>query len=105
MRKIGAALFFGWAEHRLSGPWKSTYDRGPGRTFTTLTAVFERLAERGVLRVDDPRLAAQQFNWMIVADPLNRAMLLGRDRPPTRAELTRRADAGVEVFLAAYGAR
>lgn len=55
--------------------------------------------------MDDPRLAAQHFNWLILADPLNEAMLLGRHEPPAQAELDRCADAGLRVFLAAYGAR
>jgi TetR/AcrR family transcriptional regulator, mexJK operon transcriptional repressor len=79
------------------------YDRGPGRTVAALAAAFERLAERGALHVDDPLLAAQHLNWLVMSVPLNRAMLLGEDDPPARAELDRYADAGVRVFLAAYG--
>jgi TetR/AcrR family transcriptional regulator, mexJK operon transcriptional repressor len=79
-------------------------ERGPGRTIAALARAFERLAERGVLRVDDPKLAAEHFNWLIMSVPLNRAMLLGRDKRPLRAEVERYADSGVRVFLAAYGA-
>jgi TetR/AcrR family transcriptional regulator, mexJK operon transcriptional repressor len=78
------------------------YEQGPGRTITALATVFEQLAERGVLRRDDPRLAAAHFNWLVMSIPLNRAMLLGEDQPPARAELNRYADAGVRAFLAAY---
>ncbi|HEY2158963.1 MAG TPA: TetR/AcrR family transcriptional regulator [Isosphaeraceae bacterium] len=81
------------------------YERGPGRTMGALAAAFERLAGRGVLRVDDPPLAAAHFNWLIMSIPLNQAMLLGRDDPPPAEELNRYADAGVRVFLAAYGNR
>jgi TetR/AcrR family transcriptional repressor of mexJK operon len=81
---------------------RTFYEQGPGRTITALTTVFERLAERGVLQLDDPRLAAAHFNWLVMSSPLNRAMLLGEDKPPTRAELNRYADAGVRAFLAAY---
>jgi hypothetical protein len=38
-----------------------------------------------------------------MSSPLNRAMLLGDDEQPAPAELTRQADSGVRVFLAAYG--
>jgi TetR/AcrR family transcriptional repressor of mexJK operon len=79
------------------------YERGPGRSVGALGAAFERLAERGVLRLDDALLAAGHFNWLIMSNPLNQAMLLGRDEPPERAELERYADAGARVFLAAYG--
>jgi TetR/AcrR family transcriptional regulator, mexJK operon transcriptional repressor len=81
---------------------RTFYEQGPGRTIAALATVFEQLGERGVLQVDDPQLAAAHFNWLVMAIPLNRAMLLGEDRPPPRAELNRYADAGVRAFLAAY---
>jgi TetR/AcrR family transcriptional regulator, mexJK operon transcriptional repressor len=80
------------------------YERGPGRTIAALADAFERLAERGELLIDDPLTAAAHFNWLIMSTPLNRAMLLGDDDPPLPAELDRHAEAGVRVFLAAYGA-
>jgi TetR/AcrR family transcriptional regulator, mexJK operon transcriptional repressor len=79
------------------------HERGPGRTVAALAAAFERLAERGVLRDGDQLLAAQHFNWLVMSIPLNEAMFLGRDEPPPDAELDSYADAGVRVFLAAYG--
>lgn len=82
---------------------KVLYERGPQRALTAQAAMFERLAERGLLVVDDPMLAASHFNWLIMAEPLNRAMLLGDEAIPPRAELRRHAAAGVRVFLAAYG--
>ena len=79
------------------------YERGPGRTIAALAVVFERLAERGALVLDDPLLAAAHFNWLVMSIPLNRAMLLGDDSQPDEAALNRCADSGVSVFLAAYG--
>jgi len=79
------------------------YERGPGRTIGALAAAFERLASRGLLRLDDAELAATHFNWLIMSAPLNRAMLLGSDEAPPVAELERGAAAAVRVFLAAYG--
>ena len=81
---------------------RAFYEQGPGRTVDALATVFEHLAERGALRVDDPQLAAAHFNWLVMSIPLNRAMFLGDDRPPARAELNRYADAGVRAFVAAY---
>lgn len=83
---------------------RTFYELGPGRTMATMATVLEQLATRGVLRVDDPSLAAEHFNWLVMSTPLNRAMLLGQDEAPSPAELERYADAGVRVFLAAYGA-
>jgi AcrR family transcriptional regulator len=81
---------------------RTFYEQGPERTVDALATVFERLAERGALHADDPQLAAAHFNWLVMSIPLNRAMFLGDDRPPARAELNRYADAGVRAFLAAY---
>lgn len=61
--------------------------------------------ERGVLQLEDPALAAAQFNWLIMSAPINQAMLLGHDEAPGPAELNRHADSGVRAFLAAYRAR
>jgi TetR/AcrR family transcriptional regulator, mexJK operon transcriptional repressor len=84
---------------------RTFYERGPGRTVAALATVFEHLAERGVLELDDAHLAAGHFNWLIMSFPLNLAMLLGPEGqlPPT--ELDRYADEGVRAFLAAYGRR
>jgi AcrR family transcriptional regulator len=77
------------------------YEAGPAKGHATLAERFGALAERGLLRMDDPVLAAQHFNWLVLSIPLNEAMFL--DRRPTEAELHRYADEGVRVFLAAYG--
>ena len=82
---------------------KVLYERGPQRALARLTAVFERLAARGLLTIADPSVAASHFNWLIMADPLNRAMLLGDDAIPAAAALRRHVAEGVRVFLAAYG--
>ena len=81
------------------------YERGPGRTIDTLATLFDRLASRGELELDDLRLAAAHFNWLVMSIPLNQAMLLGQDEPATPTELNRYADAGVRAFLAARRAR
>jgi AcrR family transcriptional regulator len=82
---------------------RAFYERGAGRTIATLTASFGRLHERGLLEAPDPQLAAAHFNWLVMATPVNRAMLLGDDAIPTQAELDRCAESGVDAFLAAYG--
>jgi len=80
------------------------YERGPGRTMAALAEAFGRLAERQMLRVEDPSLAAAHFNWLIMSIPLNQAMLQGLATAPAGADLDRYADTGVRVFMAAYGA-
>src|SRR5436190_20060303 len=50
---------------------RAFYERGPGRTLDALATAFEGLRERGALDLDDARIAAQHFNWLIMATPLN----------------------------------
>lgn len=82
---------------------RTFYERGPGRTIDALASAFELLADRGILELDDPALAAAHFNWLIMSIPLNHAMFFGDDQLPSAAELDRYATTGVHVFLSAYG--
>jgi len=82
---------------------RTWYASGPERAHATLADQFQALARRGLLRVDDPLLAAQHFNWLILSIPLNKAMFHGSETEFSHGELERYADAGVRVFLAAYG--
>jgi TetR/AcrR family transcriptional repressor of mexJK operon len=84
---------------------KVLYERGPLRAIGILADMFKRLAARGLLRIEDPKLAASHFNWLVMSHALNEAMLLGDAAIPRPAELRRQAAAGVNVFLAAYGKR
>lgn len=82
---------------------KTWYTSGPDRAHAMLAEQFQALGRRGLLRVDDPLLAAQHFNWLILAIPVNKAMFQGSQTKFTPQELERYADEGVRVFLAAYG--
>jgi TetR/AcrR family transcriptional regulator, mexJK operon transcriptional repressor len=79
------------------------YAGGPGRAITSMAAMFERMAVRGLLSLHDPTLAATQFNWLIMSAPLNRGMLLGDSAIPSAKDLREHARQGVCMFLAAYG--
>ena len=81
---------------------RAFYERGAGRSISALATAFERLSARGLLRVGDPELAAAHFNWLVMAAPVNRAMLLGDEAIPSARELDRYAEDGVRTFLAAY---
>jgi AcrR family transcriptional regulator len=80
-------------------------EQGVARTGRALTVAFERLAARGLLRMDDPALAASQFNWLIMSRPINEAMLLGRHDAPDPDDIVRFVDDGVRMFMKAYGPR
>jgi TetR/AcrR family transcriptional regulator, mexJK operon transcriptional repressor len=75
---------------------------GPARVTRELAPQLARLADNNELVLDDPVLAADHFNWLVLSIPLNSAMF----RPGvqfTIAELDNYAAAGVRAFLAAYG--
>ncbi|MGL4236304.1 TetR/AcrR family transcriptional regulator [Tabrizicola sp.] len=82
---------------------RAWYDAAPKRGQEKLAASFARLQERGFLRMEDPMLAAEQFNWLILSGPLNRAMFDAASVTDTSRHAAY-ADAAVDVFLAAYGA-
>ena len=83
---------------------RTWYEQGPGRVVDTLAVRFAELADRGLLRIEDPRLAAAHFNWLVLSIPINEIMFRGNDEDFPDAELDRIADEGARVFLAAYGA-
>ena len=63
----------------------------------TMAQTFERLAGRGLLVMDDPMIAASHFNWLLMSEPLNRAMLLGDKAIPKPTALRRYAAEGARV--------
>jgi TetR/AcrR family transcriptional repressor of mexJK operon len=81
---------------------RTYYRRAPARALDTLASAFGELARRGLLRLDDPRLAAAHFAYLILSIPQDEAMFCVAESFAA-AELEQFADAGVRVFLAAYG--
>jgi TetR/AcrR family transcriptional repressor of mexJK operon len=81
------------------------FERAPGQVLEALASGFKQWGRRGLLRVDDvtaARLAAAQFAYLVVGEPLDRAMLIGT--MPSREHVITCAREGVETFLARYGA-
>jgi TetR/AcrR family transcriptional regulator, mexJK operon transcriptional repressor len=78
------------------------FDRAPGQVLDALAAGFAHLGRIGLLRVSDTRLAAAQFAYLIVGEPLDRAVLVGT--VASKAHVIACAREGVETFLARYGA-
>ena len=79
------------------------FERAPGQVLEGLASGFDKLARRGLLRVADARVAAAQFAYLVVGEPLDRAMLAGS--VPSREHVIQCAREGVLTFLARYGAR
>jgi TetR/AcrR family transcriptional regulator, mexJK operon transcriptional repressor len=82
---------------------RTYYERVPQQVIAALAAQLQQLAQRGLLRVDDPRLAANHLAWLILGAPLDESMFRADAAKYSAAELERLADAAVDVFLAAYG--
>jgi TetR/AcrR family transcriptional repressor of mexJK operon len=77
------------------------YQRAPGRVLAALADVFGRLADRGLLAVEDPAEAAEQFAYLVLGRPLDHGMFHVDDVPDIERS-QRTADSAVRIFLAAY---
>jgi len=82
---------------------RSWYRDGFERMMDTMASCFERLTDRGLMRANDPHVAASHFFGMLLWIPMNEAMFTGNSNPRSKADLDRHADACVEAFLATYG--
>jgi AcrR family transcriptional regulator len=81
---------------------RALYEGGPGRAIAGLAAALQRWTDRGLLALDEPMVAATQFNWLVMGDPVNRAMFFGEVHL-SADERRRHLTQSVRVFLAAYG--
>ncbi len=83
---------------------RSWYKQGFERALATLATSFQGLADRKLLRVGDPLLAANHFVGLLLWIPINKAMFTG-DHRSSPDELERLATAAVRAFLEGYGSR
>jgi TetR/AcrR family transcriptional repressor of mexJK operon len=70
-----------------------------------LADALRHLTTRGLLRVDSPRVAAEQLTWLTLAAPLNRFTLTAGAARYTAEELDAVARESVSTFLDRYGVR
>ncbi|WP_369371828.1 TetR/AcrR family transcriptional regulator [Promicromonospora sp. Populi] len=68
-----------------------------------LADAFQHLATRGLLRIDNPQVAAEQLTWLTLAAPLNRLTLTAGAARYTAEELDVVAHEAVTTFLDRYG--
>ena len=78
------------------------YELVPGRVYSALADQFKDLDRRGVLRIDNPLIAAQQFAWLTLGMPLDRGMFHPVESAFRGLKLDETADQAARVFLAAY---
>lgn len=76
---------------------RTFFANGPGRASSHLSDFFREQKKRGVLKVDDPQLAAEQFLGMVRGD-IHLATVLSI-RKPTKALIKKAVERAVEAFL------
>ena len=81
---------------------RALYEGGPQRAITGFARTLQRWTDRGLLVLNEPMVAATQFNWLVMGDPVNRAMFFGSLHLSSKAK-KRHLTQSVRVFLAAYG--
>ena len=79
------------------------YMSGPQLMEDGLSEYFTQACSRGELKIDDIRLAAQQFEALIKADVFVK-MVFNLIEKPEQNEIDRVIEGAVETFLARYGA-
>jgi TetR/AcrR family transcriptional regulator, mexJK operon transcriptional repressor len=78
-----------------------SWDRNQG----LLAEALGELAARGLLDVEEPGVAAEQFTWLVLAAPLNRLTLRAGAEPCAPRELETIAAEAVTTFLSRFGPR
>jgi TetR/AcrR family transcriptional regulator, mexJK operon transcriptional repressor len=79
------------------------WEHGPQRAVEALAGHIARLSDHGWLDTTDPRAAASSLNWLVMGEPVNKAMLLGDGDLPDTATIRRHCEEAVRIFLAAFG--
>lgn len=80
------------------------YEHGPTKAIAKLAFILRTFAELGVLRVTDAELAATQLNWLVMGEPINRAMHLGDEAARMGdEEISEHVWAALSTFLDGVG--
>ena len=82
------------------------YERAPGRVMAAVATAMRTLGERGLLRIDDPGIAAEHFAFLAIGPSLDRALfdLESDTDAATATRAVERAELGAAAFLRAYAA-
>ncbi len=80
---------------------RTYFEQGPDRAIQAVANALQTYIELGLIAADDPRLAAANFAYLVLAIPQDRAQFYPHERP-SRAERDRLASEAVRIFLAAY---
>lgn len=76
------------------------YEHGPRKAIAKLAAILQSFSELGTLHVPDADRAATHLNWLVMGEPINRAMHLGDEAAAlSDAEIERHVAAALDTFL------
>ncbi len=78
---------------------------GPKPSIRKFSRAIAHYQSTGDLIESEPLQAAKQFNWLLMGEPVNSAMLLGDDGLPTEPEIETHAQQCVDLFLRAHLAK
>ena len=80
------------------------YEHGPSRAISKIAEILSDFSERGALQVSDTELAATQLNWLVMGEPINRAMHLGDEAAQmTATEIDKHVTAALATFFDGVG--
>ena len=89
---------------RMPGLAEAFLQYGPGRATSGLTRLLERWSREGLLRIGDPREAAEHFIGML-RDDSHLEVVLGVRKPLGERAQRTRVERAVDIFLDGVGAR
>lgn len=78
---------------------------GPKPSIDKFSRAIRHYQAAGALRAGDPMKTAKHYNWLLMGELVNSAMLLGDDGLPTTNEMAKHAKECVDLFLSAYANR
>jgi TetR/AcrR family transcriptional regulator, mexJK operon transcriptional repressor len=81
---------------------KAYFDQAPGRGLEAVAAGLLQLGQRDLLQIENGPEAANHFAYLVLGPLIDRAMFFPNEALEL-ATIEHCADAGVRVFLAAYG--
>ncbi len=84
--------------HRFPELAETFYQQAVGRTGEAVAAWLRRQSDRGLITLDDERLAAEMLRGMMIMEP-QRALILGQRGMPSPQEIVDRAKLCARLFL------
>lgn len=78
----------------------AVYDHGPRRAIASLAHTLSEFDRVGTLTVPTPTVSATQLNWLVMGEPINRAMLLGNEAAAmTEDEIRAQVTSALDLLL------